>query len=60
MTQERKNLEEQVLASYNDIRRELDLSPMEAYLEVAKKHGIKPWAVQYIIIKARRQNKKVL
>lgn len=60
MTKERKNLEEQVLASYNDIRREHDLSPMETYLEVAKKHGIKPWSVQYIIIKARRQSKEIL
>ena len=56
----REKIESEALDMYNDLRRTSELSPMECYMEVAKKLDVKPWNVQYIIIKARRQGKEVL
>ena len=56
----REKIESEALDMYNDLRRTSELSPMECYMEVAKKLDVKPWNVQYIVIKSRRQGKEVL
>ena len=56
----REKIENETLDMYNDLRRTSELSPMECYMEVAKKLEVKPWNVQYIIIKSRRNGKEVL
>ena len=56
----RDRIEAETLHMYNDLRRTSELSPMECYMEVAKKLDVKPWNVQYIVIKSRRQGKEVL
>ena len=56
----REKIEAEALDMYNDLRRTSELSPMECYMEVAKKLDVKPWNVQYIVIKSRRNGKEVL
>lgn len=56
----REKIEAEALHMYNDLRRTSELSPMECYMEVAKKLEVKPWNVQYIVIKSRRNGKEVL